>query len=207
MNVARALRFQGSLPIKFWGECVLTAGYLINRTPSLILNGQTPYQVLYGVEPTYHNLRVLGSLCYAHEKTKDKMASQSRRCVFVGYPYGKKGWRLYDLETQVFFVSRDVVFSEGIFPFAKETDGFSNDDLIHTVSEEPHSLISGNMLDLAHSISEPNTDIVQQNSAQPEEEEEILGRGHRQRYPSIRLRNYVTNTIQKLSPSFSSSIP
>ena len=208
MNVARALRFQGSLPIKFWGECVLTAGYLINRTPSLILNGQTPYQVLYGVAPTYHHLRVLGSLCYAHETTRDKMASRSRRCVFVGYPYGKKGWRLYDLDKQVFFVSRDVVFSEGIFPFANDTDRSSNNEVIHTVSEEPQSLISGSMLDLAHSISEPNTDIVQTDSAHPEEEEEeILGRGHRQRYPSIRLQNYVTNTIQKLSPSLSSSIP
>ena len=123
LNVARALRFQGSLPIKFWGECVLTAGYLINRTPSLILDGKTPYHVLHGVEPSYNHLRVLGSLCYAHEKTGDKMASRSRRCIFVGYPYRKKGWRLYDLERQDFFVSRDVVFSEDVFPLAQTTDG------------------------------------------------------------------------------------
>ena len=30
---------------------MLTAGYLINRTPSLVLNGKTPYSVLYGKEP------------------------------------------------------------------------------------------------------------------------------------------------------------
>jgi len=37
--------------------------------------------------------------------------------VFLGYPFGTKGWKVYDQETQDIFVSRDVVFQEGIFPF------------------------------------------------------------------------------------------
>lgn len=41
----------------------------------------------------------------------------SRWCVFVGYPYGQKGWRVYDLESHEFFVSRDVIFSKNQFPF------------------------------------------------------------------------------------------
>ncbi|XP_074288906.1 uncharacterized protein LOC141614050 [Silene latifolia] len=34
-----------------------------------------------------------------------------------GYPYGKKGWRVYDIETRTYFSSRDVVFIENEFPF------------------------------------------------------------------------------------------
>ena len=120
LNVARALRFQGNLPIKFWGECILTVAYLINRTPSTILNGKTPYEMLYGQQPAYEHLRIFGSLCYAHNQRRngDKFASRSKKCVFIGYPYGKKWWKLFDLETKDIFVSRDVEFVETKYPFS-----------------------------------------------------------------------------------------
>ena len=62
------------------------------------------------------------SLHYAHNQGRggDKLASKSRKCIFVGYPHGKNGWKLYDLEIHSFFLSRDV-FHENIFPFAEET--------------------------------------------------------------------------------------
>lgn len=52
LNVARALMFQGNLPVRFWGECVLGAVYLINRTPSRLLKNKTPYELLFGKEPS-----------------------------------------------------------------------------------------------------------------------------------------------------------
>ena len=118
LNVARALRFQAFLPIEFWGECVLTACYLINRTPSVLLDGQTPYERLFGKAPSYANIRSFGCLASAYncDHRGDKFASQSRRCIFIGYLFGKKGWYLYDLESASFFTSRDVTFVEHDFP-------------------------------------------------------------------------------------------
>ncbi|KAL1215125.1 Retrovirus-related Pol polyprotein from transposon RE1 [Cardamine amara subsp. amara] len=101
-------------------ECVLAAAYLINRTPSTLLHDKTTYEILHGKKPVYKHLRILGLLCYIHNQdTKgDKFHSRSRKCVLVGYPYGKKGWRVFDLERQSFCVSRDVIFQEDMFPFS-----------------------------------------------------------------------------------------
>ena len=38
--------------------------------------------------------------------------------MFIGYPHGQKGWRVYDIESGDIFVSRDVTFDEATFPFA-----------------------------------------------------------------------------------------
>lgn len=127
LNVARALRFQGRLPIKFWGECALTACYLINRTPSPIIHNKTPYEMLFGKIPSYVSIRVFGCLCYAHNQRSkgDKFESRSRKCVFLGYPFGKKGWQLFDIETKEYFVSRDVKFHEQVYPFGEIVDDSS----------------------------------------------------------------------------------
>ena len=114
--------FKANLPIKFWGESVLTAARVINQTPSSLLQGKSPYEFLYGKRPSYEGLRTFGCLCFAHKMSRDKdnFEAQSRRCIFVGYPFGKKGWKLYDLESKDFFVSRDVVFNESTFPYVED---------------------------------------------------------------------------------------
>ena len=118
LNVARACLYQSRLPVEFWGESILAAAHMINRTPTQILDGKSPYEVLHGSPPLYDQLRVFGCLCYAHTRPRDrdKFSTRSRKCLFVGYPFGKKAWRLYDLESNEFITSRDVVFLEDQFP-------------------------------------------------------------------------------------------
>ncbi|KAL4586016.1 hypothetical protein LXL04_010646 [Taraxacum kok-saghyz] len=130
LEVARSLRFEAKLPIRFWGECILTATYIINRLPSKVIDYKTPFEILFKQQPDYSHMKVFGCLVYTRNTdTKgDKFEVRGRRGIFLGYPQGKKGYRVYDLESKKIVVSRDTKFVEDVFPYHDESSD-SNTDL------------------------------------------------------------------------------
>ena len=95
-----------------------TACYIVNRLPTSFLSPRSIYEILHGKSPTYSHIRFFGCLCYATNLTPmHKFDMRARRCIFVGYPLGQKGYHVYDLDTKKIFISWDVIFHEPLFPF------------------------------------------------------------------------------------------
>ena len=92
--------------------------YVINRFPSSVLSGKSPFFYVYGHEPSLSHLRVFSCLCYATVLNRlDKFGSRSEKSVFIGCSNEKKGYKLLSMETKHIFHSRDVKFYETVFPF------------------------------------------------------------------------------------------
>ncbi|XP_070035172.1 uncharacterized protein [Nicotiana tomentosiformis] len=114
----KAIKFQGHLLVRYWGHCIDSVVYIINLIPSSILAGKSLYEMLHGKQPSISHLRVIGCLCFATNLIKHgKFKPRAVRSVLLAYAAHQTGYMLLDLEHSVFFISRDIVFYEDIFPF------------------------------------------------------------------------------------------
>jgi len=122
LNVAHALIFQSHLPICFCSYVVKHSVHLINRTPAPLLHDKSPYQMVYNDIPDLSDINFFGCLAFTITSSvqRTKLSSRVRKCVFLGYKDGVKGFTLFDTKRKNIFMTCDVTFYENHFPFYKD---------------------------------------------------------------------------------------
>ncbi|KAH0655443.1 hypothetical protein KY285_030325 [Solanum tuberosum] len=112
----------------FWAEAMSTTCYIVNRAPSAPLNFKTSEEMWSGTPANYSALKIFGCPAYMHVND-GKLEPRAKRCIFLGYASGVKGYILWylDPKSPKFIISRDVTFDESsmLHP-RKESCSYSN---------------------------------------------------------------------------------
>jgi hypothetical protein len=99
--------------------------------PTPLLKNRSPFEVLFKCKPDYKFLRTFGCACWPNLRpyNSNKLQSHSLQCLFLGYSPNHKRYKCINLLTKRFYISRDVVFDENVFPLTLMTN---------TISVQPH---------------------------------------------------------------------
>lgn len=78
------------------------------------------FSALHGNHPNYSAFQVSGCTYYLYLRASNsnKFLPWSERCVFLGYMPTYKGHLCYSLQTKLSLLSWNVIFDEGVLPFA-----------------------------------------------------------------------------------------
>lgn len=111
------LHFLGQPSQNILGDVILTATYIVHCKPALMLYGKTSFEVIFHQTLTYDHLRVFCYLyfAYTHHHKPSTFDTFSLCWTFLGYPYGTKGYQVYDLAIGKNFISRYVIFMNMFF--------------------------------------------------------------------------------------------
>lgn len=146
----RSLLTDAKLPKNLWGEALLTATYLTNRSITNAVENKTPYEMWYKSKPNVSKLKVFGCQTFVMipSAKRSKYDNKSYKCVLVGY--GDSGYRLFDPNKQQIVYSRDVKFNENVLGLDDSTNDFeiknepTADDSTHETTvidpNSPHSI-------------------------------------------------------------------
>ncbi|CAM8990208.1 unnamed protein product [Rhodiola kirilowii] len=158
LEKARCMLISSGIKSTLWGDALVTAAYLINRSPSSMIGFKTPQEMWTGHKPNINHLRPFGCTAFA-KIDQGKLQPRAVKCVMIGYPHGVKGYKLLVIQPGSYkvIVARSVTFNEHDFyfktklmqsteqtgnsegpdvPFAFPQPQMENDDADNPVGEE-----------------------------------------------------------------------
>ena len=145
-GVTRCLLKDGDFPPSMWGELMLTAAYLLNRSPHSALGGATPYSKLHNKSPDLSGLRVIGARAFVHhERYRKKLDDRAFEGKLCGFGLDSQTYRILNPSNGAVVESRNVTFIESPprsvpFQYSTEANGYESDVLSFTsLLDSPHS--------------------------------------------------------------------
>ncbi|CAB1118074.1 unnamed protein product [Ectocarpus sp. CCAP 1310/34] len=145
-GVTRCLLKHGDFPPSMWGELMLTAAYLLNRSAHLALGGATPYSKLHNKSPDLSGFRVIGARAFVHhERYRKKLDDRAFEGKLCGFGVDSQTYRVFNQSNGAVVESRNMTFIESPprsvpFQHSTEANGYEGDVLSFiSLLDSPHS--------------------------------------------------------------------
>lgn len=122
MKNVRCLLDESCLEEKLWAEEATTAAYLVNCSPSSVIDHNVSEQLWLERRPCYKYLRRFGFVAYVHQD-QGKLKPRALKEVFLGYPQGTKGYKIWLLDEEKRVISRNVVSKDDVLYKNLKTNG------------------------------------------------------------------------------------
>ena len=108
--------FPVGFPLQFWVDVVDTIVYLINKGPSIYLDGIIPEEAWTGKKVNYYFLKTFSCEAFVHidKENRTKLETKSKKGAFIGCGVNDFGYLLLNYENKKIIRSRDVVLNEKV---------------------------------------------------------------------------------------------
>ena len=95
-------RLKPHVPYHFSLICLLPLLCFMCCLPLTVLSNVSPYEKLFGHAPNNTHQRAYGCLCYMStlKQGRTKFDPRAEPCIFLGYPYAQKGYKVYNIRTK-----------------------------------------------------------------------------------------------------------
>ena len=121
---AKCMMHHCSSYLPLWGEAVMCAKYILNRTVTAANRNETPFEIWEKKKPNVKNYHVFGSDVYYFKNEKyreNKLDTASIKGIFVGYDKNRNDYyRVYDVEKDTVITVRDVKIFDNSFNAMKK---------------------------------------------------------------------------------------
>jgi hypothetical protein len=98
-------------PRRFRANAISTACYISNRIFVRSILNFTPFELLFGCEPSVSHLKPFACKCFILKcGNLDKFESRSSDGILLGYTPHGRSYRVFNLETNTIVESCDVTF-------------------------------------------------------------------------------------------------
>ena len=121
VNTARSMLVESGAPVQLWGDALLTAGFIRNRTSFKSLGDISPYELIYKTKPNLTRLRVWGAdaFVYVEKSQRGKFDPIKMSGMFLGYSDQQYAYRIL-LSNENIIITRDVTILEESFKHMNE---------------------------------------------------------------------------------------